>query len=176
MDYLNISNFSTKVMQNWEHAKFNQTGQHSYDVYVLSSQLENYAYSQKSQQVNVSNERTQVTALLGNAIGGFGIRVIRTSPNGEIHETILYSSSEIAIDSDGNPIAKNLVFHDYGEWCDFGFNDDIKTQLPNIWKKISKKPNMIKNMQMLEANGVLVTKDNSTITTDISGMIQVKKA
>lgn len=35
---------------------------------------------------------------------------------------------------------------------------------------------MIKNMQMLEANGVLVTKDNSTITTDISGMIQVKKA
>ena len=126
--------------------------------------------------MNVSNERTQVTALLGNAIGGFGIRVIRTSPNGEIHETILYSSSEIAIDSDGNPIAKNLVFNDYGEWCDFGFNDDIKTQLPNIWKKISKKPNIIKNVQMLEANGVLVTKDNSTITTDISGMIQVKKA
>ena len=176
MDYLNIANLSTKVMQNWEHAKFNQTGQYTYEMYVLATELDNYSYSFKTQQINITNERTQVTALLGNAIGGFGIRAIRTSPNGEIHETILHSSSEIAIGDDGNLVARNLVFHDYGEWCDFGFNDDIKTQLPNIWKKISKKPNMIKNMQMLEANGVLVTKDNSTITTDISGMIQVKKA
>lgn len=176
MDYLNIANLSTKVMQNWEHAKFNQTGQYTYEMYVLATELDNYSYSFKTQQINITNERTQVTALLGNAIGGFGIRAIRTSPNGEIHETILHSSSEIAIGDDGNPVARNLVFHDYGEWCDFGFNDDIKTQLPNIWKKISKKPNMIKNMQMLEANGVLATKDNSTITTDISGMIQVKKA
>lgn len=172
MDYLNISNLSTKVMESWEHAKFNQTGQYTYEMYVLATELDNYSYSFKTQQINITNERTQVTALLGNAIGGFGIRAIRTSPNGEMHETILHSSSEIAIGDDGNPVARNLVFHDYGEWCDFGFNDDIKTQLPNIWKKISKKPNMIKNVQMLEANGVLITKDNSKIE-NLNGMVQV---
>lgn len=175
MNYLSISNFSVKVMENWQHAKFKQIGQYTYDMHVLATELSNYSYNTKTQQVNVSNERTQVTALLGNAVGGFGVRIIRTSPNGELHESILYSDSVITTGDDGNPVAKNLVFHDYGEWCDFGFNDDVKTQLPNIWKKITKKPTIIKNEQMLEANGVLITKDNSNIMTDISGMIQIKK-
>ena len=175
MDYLNISNLSTKVMESWEHARFNKTGQYTYEMYVLATELDNYSYSFKTQQIGITNERTQVTAILGNAVGGFGVRVVRTNPDGTMHETILHSSSKVTIGDDGNPVARNLVFHDYGEWCDFGFNDDVKTQLPNIWKKISKKPNMIKNVQMLEANGVLITKDNSAITTDISGMIQVNK-
>lgn len=172
MDYLNISNLSTKVMESWEHARFNKTGQYTYEMYVLATELDNYSYSFKTQQIGITNERTQVTALLGNAVGGFGVRVVRTNPDGTMHETILHSSSEIAIGDDGNLVARNLVFHDYGEWCDFGFNDDIKTQLPNIWKKISKKPNMIKNVQMLEANGVLITKDNSKIE-NLNGMVQV---
>ena len=172
MDYLNISKLSTKVMESWEHARFNKTGQYTYEMYVLATELDNYSYSFKTQQIGITNERTQVTALLGNAVGGFGVRVVRTNPDGTMHETILHSSSEIAIGDDGNPVARNLVFHDYGEWCDFGFNDDIKTQLPNIWKKISKKPNMIKNVQMLEANGVLITKDNSKIE-NLNGMVQV---
>ena len=171
-DYVSISNFTTKTMEAWEHAKFVQTGKYFYEVYVLSSQLKNYGYMYKTADVNIQNERTQVTCLIGNAVGGFGIRVIRTGPDRQKHETILYSECDSKIDSTGNLVARNLVFHDFGEWCDFGFNDDVSSQHPNIWKT-STGESVIINSNMLEANGVLVTKDNSIITTDIGGMIQV---
>ncbi len=154
------------------HANFS-IGNNIYDIYLLSTNSMNIANDYIQKTVNITNAKSQVSFQIANAIGGYGIRVIRTEPNGNVYETYGFTDPNF---ENTLETARNVIFIDYGEWAAFGFNgsnnNDILSQTPSPWIQISKKPTMTINNKLYQAGGVLLTSDNSKIS-DLNGMAQV---
>lgn len=153
------------------HAKF-AVGNNIYDIYLLSTKKMDLANDYVQKTVNIANAKSKVTMQIANAIGGYGIRVFRTEPNGNIYETYGFTDANFA----DLETAKNILFNDYGEWATFGFNGSTKEEqlsnVPSPWILVSRKPDVAVNKKVYQAGGVLVTTDNSKIE-NLNGMVQV---
>lgn len=147
-------------------------GNNIYDIYLLSAKRMDLANDYVQKTVNIANAKSKVAMQIANAIGGYGIRVFRTEPNGNIYETYGFTDANFA----DLETAKNILFNDYGEWATFGFNGSTKEEqlsnVPSPWILVNRKPDITVNKKVYQAGGVLVTTDNSKIE-NLNGMVQV---
>lgn len=160
----------TQQTSNRNYANFT-VGQYTYDIYLLQTDRLNIAYDYAQKQISVLNKGNMVWFQIANAVGGFGIRIVRKSPNGDLYETYNFTDPLYPDDLNTN---KNLVFYDYGDWAHLGFNgnsqQDLLSQIPSPWIKITQKP-QIQVKKYLQNGGIL----SANNIQDQDGLVDLSK-
>jgi hypothetical protein len=160
---------------------FPSAGEYTYDIYLRTTSLPNVAVDYAQKTVAITEASSTYISLQTQFInGGCSLLIFRTDPNGNIEQTEFYSDpnafNKVATDK---VVTVTTMFRDYGSYANFSLesvengNYIFENELVAPWLPVSEKPVMTVNELLYEANGVLVTLDNSDANIGRMGSVQV---
>lgn len=165
----------------WQNGFFPAAGTYTYDVFALATSQIDVALKKKTYTAAIQNavpyrdanndkvgaDFAQLT--IGNVAGGYGIVVARTNPDGTVQQTEYYIDPGYGAESGG----VTVTFEDQGAFGQFivsgglfGFN------VFTPWISVAAVPAFTVNEKLYEANGALVTVDDSKCDP-ANGQVQV---
>lgn len=147
---------------------FPSIGEFTYDIYLRATSLSNVAVDFAALTATIQDVKNRVSFGIPYASGGFSLVVVRKDPDGNLEKTEYYANPD-----EGNPSDyKKIEFTDCGSFVEFAIVGGNQT-LVMPWIAIEEKPEFALNEVLYEANGALVTTDNSEVEIGKNGYIQV---
>lgn len=150
---------------------FTESGEYTYDIYLLATSRHNIAVDHTTLKANIESVKKYVKfSSIGHAGGGLSMVVVRTSPSGVTEVAAFYPNpSEVE-----NPNAYLInTLADGGAYAVCELYGAYSWNVLSPWVVVSEKPSFTINDALYEANGVLVTLDNSDAGAVYDGCIQV---
>ncbi len=172
-----INQSTMSLEDRWISTFFSSVGEYVYDLYFLSTSLSDTAMYHKQYTMSLSDSTNKQAYLQVQWLsGGFGIVAIRTDPDGKVYRAEYYIDPTLC--ENPNSIV-TLNYRDCGSLCMFRIEyDEGVQQVAAPWVLLDTKPSFKINENLVEANGALVTTDDSIIDTDDwnrKGLVQVVK-
>lgn len=153
---------------NWRPSFFPKSDcDYEYKVYTLLTSQPNIANECRSATVKVSDRALSCTEFyIENVNGGYGFVVIRkhTEKDAAGNDIEKLYKSEFYLDpSVDTSAAISMRYRDYGSWSQFMVNENNATSLITVspWVALDEEPVIVIDPTLYEANGVLVSSDNS---------------
>lgn len=163
---------SMSVVDGWLSGFYPQTGTYTYNVFLMATSQPDIALKKKTYTAAISTVTKKAEFTISNAIGGYGIVIVRTNPDGTFHKTEYYLDPG---NDTASGVSTKVTVDDNGAFCQFAVSGGATTH--NIftpWVTVSAMPSFTINDKLYEANGALVTLDDSDCGVK-NGQIQVFK-
>lgn len=157
----------------WLEGFFPGEGVYKYRVYLLATSQPSIAIDSADYEVTISTPDAERSYLrLKGVPGGFGLVVLREAPNGALHRMDWYADPGLSADP------SEYIEISFNDWGSFATGQYVRENeffggYTAPWVAIDEAPVFDVNPLLMEANGVLVTLDDSESGVN-AGQIQVK--
>lgn len=152
-------------------AFYPMTGDYTYEIGLRATSLPYTLVDYATLTASIDHVKQFTRLSIGPASGGFSLVIIRTDPNGVMSMSEYYENpNELSNPNDFISIA----FYDYGSYAYFGTGGH-SSPVPSPWITIDEKPTFVVNKTLYEANGVLVTTDDSKPSVGVNGSVLVSR-
>lgn len=155
--------------------QFNSLGEYDYNVRIFATMSENVALQKFEKVVNIDKNNMCVHLKpdsLWKLGGGCHVDMYRTH-NGTIEKTSCWFDQNIKYNNSYSNCP--LRCKDYGTFALFEYSDLLSTREIEPWVVVDSIPDVVINDKMLEANGIIITTDDSVVPRLPSGYLQIKK-
>ena len=155
--------------------QFNSLGEYDYNVRIFATMSENVALQKFEKAVNIDKKNMCVRLKpdsLWKLGGGCHVDMYRTH-NGIIEKTSCWFDQNIKYKNSYSNCPLRCI--DYGTFASFEYSDLLSTREIEPWVVVDSIPDVVINDKMLEANGIIITTDDSVASKLPSGYLQIKK-
>lgn len=148
-------------------------GKYEYSFFIFATSSISVACQKMESSINIEKTQTRVRLLPASVWGhGGGVHMdVYRKHNSVIEKTTYYWDPNKKYNGSLNC---PLRFDDFGSFSYFEYSDMVESGCVEPWILVDEIPNITINNKMMEANGVIITSDDSAASNLPSGYIQIK--
>lgn len=161
-----FNNRNIEIENRWISTFFESVGEYKYDIYLFATSIVDVATAHKHVDVTIDNVENQLSFKTLYVNGGFRVLIVRQNPDGQYYKTEYYIDP--SIDDDIHDSTTVFELKECGSLAIFRISSDnvLISDVAMPWIPINEAPQITIKEKLFEANGGLVTTDNSIFSID----------